>query len=293
MSYMSLFFKVWLFSIGMVFLVWLISAKMGVGWLRRTVSVVSVVIFLTPYLGMLPYPPLPYYHYIWNVAPLYLTPLDKYSIQGSVLDAKTNKPISDAIVVGVWGTMQSGKMHCFHTQDATTNINGNYSMVPSNDVPALIRDRLRDATLWIFVHKIGYRMTGLSPPVNAELAQSIPFLNGGDAHLEADRKSPQQRLKYLMDMSETAYCYWNGVENKNLIRFHDSLYQEAKSLGGDKKIVSGLCWRIANLAVRATEKNIAWNDLTRLEQQYQKNNYPECLEISTKSSPGDIGSVSQ
>jgi len=252
------------------------------GWLRRTVRLVSVIIFLTPYLGMLPFPPLPYYHYIWNVAPLYLTSLDKYSLQGSVLDAKTNKPISDAIVVGVWGAMQSGKMLCFYTQDAITNSNGSYSMVPSNDVSALIRNRLRDATSWVFVHKVGYRMIGLSPPVNTELEQSIPFLSGGDVYLVADSKSPQQRLKYLTDMSETAYCDWNGVENKNLIRFNDSLYQEAKSLGVDQKIVADLCWRIANLAVRATEKNVGSIDMPRLVQQYQKNNYPECLEILTR-----------
>lgn len=277
-QYLSLIFTIWFLSIVAVFGVWKISAKIGRGWLRQTVRIISVVIFFTPYLGMLPYPPLPYYHYLWKVAPLYLTPLDKYILQGSVLDAKTNKPVGDGIVVGVWGTMQSGKIHCFDTQDATTNSKGSYVMVPSNDVSTLVRDKLRDASSWIFVHKVGYRMTKFSPADNTESEQSMPLLNGRDVYLEVDIKAPQQRLKYLMDLSAAAYCYWNDVENKNLIRFHDSLYQEARNIGVDQKIVANLCWRIANLAVRGTEKNISWNDLTHLEQQYQKNNYPECVE---------------
>lgn len=260
-------------------MVWLFSAKIGIGWLRRSVRIISAGIFLTPYLGMLPYPPLPYYHHLWNVAPLFLTSLDKYILQGSVLDVKTKKPISDAMVVGVWGYIKSGKVNCFHTQEAKTNSHGNYSLVPSNDISALIRNDLRDAASWVFVHKVGYRMIGMSHTDNIESERGIPFLNGGDIRLEVDNRSPQQRLMYLMDLSETAYCYSNGFENKNLIQFHDSLYQEAKNLKGDKKIISEICWRIANLAVRGTEKNIGWNDMTRLEKQYQKNNYPECMKM--------------
>lgn len=144
---------------------------------------------------------------------------------GKVIDATTNTPVEDAIVVARWighlATWAHGSTNCYHVESTTTDKNGEFHIPKweknyTEDWQKNISPRYVDIT----AYKPGYQ---LSPRQIEE--QSPPK---GIYYIEPFKGSREERLEYLLHLSGLVGCRSAGDE-KTLIAVYKSLYDEAKT----------------------------------------------------------------
>ena len=151
-------------------------------------------------------------------------------IEGRVLEVGTNKPIPGAIVVVRWtGSMFAfveSQTKCVHVETATTDAEGYYKVAFwVGTFPGWIQDLRPDAT----AYKVGYMRSPeyfkqQSYRKNVELMEPFKGLSG-------------ERLEYLARLHGSTGCGAQNGSEKNRLLLLKALYEEARSLGDEKKPV--------------------------------------------------------
>jgi len=145
------------------------------------------------------------------------TPLQP--VQGQVLEEGTNKPIANALVVGLWhGTVSHGfvdaRTVCYHVETATTDESGRFALPPTEK-----EYKYRDGHHYTstIAYKPGYQYARVQRTKGVSYLQ--PFTGGRE-----------ERFKYLERVFGSTGCGTSDGSDKNSIPFVKALYDEAKSL---------------------------------------------------------------
>ena len=160
------------------------------------------------------------------------TPLQP--VQGQVLEEGTNKPIANALVVGLWhGTVSHGfvdaRTVCYHVETATTDESGRFALPPTEK-----EYKYRDGHHYTstIAYKPGYQYARVQRTKGVDYLQ--PF-----------QGTREERLKVIRTAGAT--CVGAGESQKNLLPLYRTLYEEARALAvtkQDKQVVNALLHQI-------------------------------------------------
>lgn len=151
------------------------------------------------------------------------TVLSREPIEGVVLEEGTNKPIANALVVGLWhGTVSHGfvdaRTVCYHVETATADESGRFTLPPTEKE---YKYRDGDHYTSTIAYKPGYQSARVQRTKGVTYLQ--PFIGGRE-----------ERLKYLLHLSSLVGCYGAGDE-KPLVPVYKALYGEARGIATSDK----------------------------------------------------------
>jgi hypothetical protein len=153
--------------------------------------------------------------------PLPACALSGDTIEGRVLEASTNNPIPDTIVVARWigyiSSFADSKTVCYHVLSATTDSNGHYSMPAwRKKMTEEWQKNLTPREVKIDVYKAGYEWAGM-----AKTEQGVSYFKKYTG-------SNNARLKELIRILESTRCGTKDSSEHNLHELYTALYEEGK-----------------------------------------------------------------
>lgn len=164
--------------------------------------------------------------------------------QGRVLEEGTNRPVSEAIVVGLWyGSVThvvEGRTVCYHVESTTSDAAGTYRL-PSTEKEHKYQDG--DHYILVTAYKAGYERS----PNDRSLY---------DERLKPSPASPGERLEYLTRLASATRCSESGASEKQLVSLRRGLYAEAKEIAvssADKDKVETLLFGLESLEFGSME----------------------------------------
>lgn len=179
------------------------------------------------------------------VLPLAACALSGEAMRGRVLEEGTNKPIPGAIVVVRWEGRVSSFVDsqgvCYHVETATTDEQGNYQTRPWRQP----RDYMISFDhIGVDAYKPGYGF-----PSKLSRVKGIEYL----APFNGTR---EERLKFLVQMSDSTQCDEAGESNMKRLAMEQAIYGEAKSIAitpEDQKSVEILLFGLESMEYGSTE----------------------------------------
>jgi len=173
-------------------------------------------------------------------------------IEGRVLEAGTNKPIAEAIVVARWeGHLASyahGKTVCYHVLTTTTNGEGQYRFPAWNkDITEDWQKNIRPERVLIDAYKPGYRFHS-APEDRANDRVLAPFTGGRG-----------ERLEYLSSFTGMQ-CGSRDNYSKQLAPLYRSIYEEARGLAVTKEERRSVSNRLRDLEEMEFGYDKAWEN---------------------------------
>jgi hypothetical protein len=180
-------------------------------------------------------------------------------VEGKVLEAETNKPVADALVVtrwqGTYSAIAETKTVCYYVETTTTDPEGRYK------IPAWSAKSkgpfFSPEAMGLTAHKPGYET----------------YLPLGYARTEAYRKNirylkpftggREERLKYLERTLTATSCGSQDESDKNLILLRKALYEEANRIAvtkEDKMTVINLLQAVESLELGSDKSWENWRE---------------------------------
>ena len=182
-------------------------------------------------------------------------------LEGQVLDVDSGEPIKGAIVLIKWETY-AGHSHwiCPHVVTAVADENGHFKSSGWDGWKEAIRTTRERAV----VYKPGYEMLK-----DAE----------GEAvwYLKRSEMSVQERLDYLVSLSERTRCAEGRKSNYNRYAYARAVYEEAKGLrtSGNEENISTILWlkRVAATAFIAKDGPLSAEEYERRIEEIYKGEF--------------------
>lgn len=183
---------------------------------------------------------------------------------GKVIDATTNTPVEDAIVVARWighlATWAHGSTNCYHVESTTTDKNGEFHIPKweknyTEDWQKNISPRYVDIT----AYKPGYQLS----PRQIEEQSHLK----GIYYIEPFKGAREERLEYLLRISSSTSCGEALTSENNLLPLQKALYKEANTIAltvEDEKKVETLLFGLESLEFGSMEA------LTRMNERRKK-----------------------
>ncbi len=224
-------------------------------------------------------------------------------IEGRIMDARSGKPLSGAIVIALWeGLYSSGSWHpstvtaCYETALTESNAGGSYHFDGTKITPP---SQHHTRYVRLLAYMPGYWPVGIKthpapePPVSELLKHGPPYgrieLSMSQISLEPFPASKPDRLKYLNYLSERAYarypkCVYRKSLREAMYRFDRALYDEALSLTEsfeDRNIAIAL----GNKAARSYLNGDVPSVLTFLDREDTRSQMPMPRIIASDDDP--------
>ena len=150
-------------------------------------------------------------------------------VEGTVVNAETGEPISDAIVIANWyGTGGWSQTTCFHSESARSDNEGRFTLPAWRNEGRF--NKLANQYSSARAYKKGY---GPDPAgwVNERILM-VPFTG-----------TREERLKYLRRLASSSACdSVAGASLRNLLPLYEAIYQEAKELSNTPEELKDLEW---------------------------------------------------
>lgn len=165
-------------------------------------------------------------------------------INGQVLELATKTPIANAHVFLDWAGEVSGwadtQSVCIHAESTVSDQQGRFK-TPAWSEETKHGGRMRSSVPTIEPYKPGYVVSYSSD----EWAKAY---KKGILLMEPYKGTNQERLQYLLDLSNRVQCF--GTDQKSLFQMRRAIYQEAKSLAvsdQDKHTVQGIRYNAVSI----------------------------------------------
>lgn len=150
------------------------------------------------------------------------------SIEGTILDDQTKKPLSGVHVVAIWKGVifawVDSQDVCVHMEATTTDKYGHFQT--NRWIQESHGEGMKDGRLELYFYKPGYDDSLVDQPGGYKLTKRD---RTGAYFMEPYKVSNEERLKALLDLSNTLSCYKH--DEQPAFQAQRDIYHEASALG--------------------------------------------------------------